>query len=115
MKKHCVLLICLFLSLMVYRATTVVAGDSLAVYESQWQKTKGKHFIVYNPKNMDSWKARQILSAAEQYYVSIASQIGYTRYDQFWTWEQRVKIFIFENKENFVTAENILKKFNLSV
>ncbi len=92
----------LFLCLFQFYLKFSIASTNILSFQGEWQKTKGKHFIIYHPKDMDSWKSRQILNKAEKYYVSIANQIGYVRYDQYWTWKDRVKIFIFNDKAQFV-------------
>lgn len=75
---------------------------------SQWQTIKREHFIVYfyDPNHRDT--AAQVLSKAEEYYDKVAYQIGYARYNNFWTWEDRVKIFIFPDRFAFVmtTGQN---------
>ncbi len=67
-----------------------------------WQQLKDKHFIVlYNFKE-DTRAAETVLRRAEEYYSKIANQIGYSRYANFWTWDERVKIIIFPSQEAFM-------------
>jgi hypothetical protein len=56
--------------------------------------------------------ASQVLSKAEEYYDKIAYQIGYSRYSDFWTWEDRVKVFIFPDQVSFfsTTGQNLWSK-----
>lgn len=69
---------------------------------SRWQTIKGKHFIVYFYNKQQSSIASRVLNEAEGYYDKVAYQIGYSRYSDFWTWEDRVKIFIFPDRLSFV-------------
>jgi hypothetical protein len=48
--------------------------------------------------------ARDVLSKAEEYYQQIASDLGYPRYSEFWTWDNRVKIYIYPDKASFLKA-----------
>ena len=70
--------------------------------ESNWQNFKGKHFIVLYQSSADKSEAKKILRSAEKYYGSIGRKIGYTRYSNFWTWDDRVKIILFPTKELFL-------------
>lgn len=71
---------------------------------SQWQTVKGKHFVVYFYDKEYGTAASQVLNKAEEYYDKIAYQIGYSRYSDFWTWEDRVKIFIFPDQVSFLAT-----------
>jgi Peptidase MA superfamily len=67
-----------------------------------WFEDKSYHFIIqYSVKEDAAWAA-DVLRKAESYYDSIADAIGYPRHDQFWTWEQRVKIRVFSDQAMFV-------------
>ena len=59
-----------------------------------WSELKGKHFIIEYLKTDDVDFARKVLNQAELYYQKIAKNIGYTRYKDFWTWDERTKIVI---------------------
>ena len=72
----------------------VVAGD--------WKVIKGEHFLVYYGDNKKF--AREVLSRAEKYYNKIAVDLGYSRYDNFWRWDDRVKIYIYQTREDFIRA-----------
>ena len=67
-----------------------------------WQDLKGDHFVVYYNFKEDLPNVQLLLRKAEEYYDRIARQIGYARYANFWTWDERVKIIVFPNQETFV-------------
>jgi hypothetical protein len=48
--------------------------------------------------------ARDALDQAEVYYDRIASDLGYQRYQEFWTWEGRCKIYIYPDHQSYVQA-----------
>src|SRR3989339_689719 len=69
-----------------------------------WQELKSEHFIVYFEQ--DENFAKEVSYKAEVYYQRIASDLGYARYSNFWTWDNRVKIYIYKEKESFLKATN---------
>jgi len=68
----------------------------------EWHEIKGKHFVVFYRQDEDKTAARKVLRKAEGYYKKIGAQIGYTRYSQFWTWDERVKIILFHDQQTFM-------------
>jgi hypothetical protein len=67
-----------------------------------WLKYSGDHFIVLCPSSDDEDAAHEILDHAEEYYNDIADDIGYSRYQVFWTWNDRVKIILFHDQDSYV-------------
>lgn len=82
------------------RAAVVPLQQMLA--SSEWEELKGNHFIVYYNRNSDRHVAETVLRRAEDYYRRIGEEIGYTRYSNFWTWEERVKIVLFADQASYV-------------
>lgn len=66
---------------------------------ADWQELKGDHFIVYYLA--DGEFARQVARRAEFYYNQIASDLGYPRYSNFWQWEDRCKVYLYPNEEEY--------------
>jgi len=75
---------------------------SLTISAQEWKELNGEHFIIYFQQ--DEKFAKEVLHKAENYYQSIASDLGYPRYSEFWLWEKRVKIYIYPNKETYLKA-----------
>lgn len=67
-----------------------------------WQELKGDHFIVYFEK--DEMLAKDVLDKAEDFYKKIADDLGYARYSKFWLWEERVKIYICQNRIEYLIS-----------
>ena len=67
-----------------------------------WKELKGTHFIVYF-FGEESF-ARDVLNSAEKYYTRIAAELGYARYQDFWTWEKRCKIYVYPDHESFLKS-----------
>ena len=97
---------------------SVLAAAQWAAGDIKWQEQRGSHFIVYftdagkkaggvdkSGKTVpgDRW-AKNVLRKGEQYYKSIADDLGYPRHSKFWTWDNRVKIYIYPDHESFVKA-----------
>jgi len=76
-------------------------------HAQEWKELKGDHFIVSYVS--DEEFAEEILRNAERHYQEIASDLGYQRYSDFWTWEKRVKIILYPDKESFLKATNQMK------
>ncbi|MBI4974925.1 MAG: hypothetical protein HZC19_03905, partial [Candidatus Omnitrophica bacterium] len=69
-----------------------------------WKEAKSDHFIVYFTQ--DRQFAQDVLDKAEVYYKRIATELGYPRYSEFWTWDKRVKIYIHPDHQSFIKATN---------
>jgi len=67
-----------------------------------WKEVSGEHFIVYFLDNEGF--ANDVLRNAEIFYRQIAIEIGYPRYSEFWTWDKRVKIYIYQDRDTFIKA-----------
>ena len=68
----------------------------------EWKELRSGHFLVYYLK--DDAFARDVSARAEEYYENIASDLGYSRYDNFWTWDSRAKIYIYRSREDYLKA-----------
>jgi len=66
-----------------------------------WRLLRGRHFVVYYDPSVSASTAADILRAGEEYYREIGEVVGFTRYSDFWTWDQRAKIFIFSDQRSF--------------
>jgi hypothetical protein len=76
---------------------TFVGAENLPAKD--WQELKGDHFIVYYKENLPA--AKELLYKAERYYRRIAPDLGYPRYSDFWTWDNRVIIYMYPDKESY--------------
>jgi hypothetical protein len=70
-----------------------------AEVSKEWLTAKSRHFIVYY-QNADERFINQLIDKSEDYYDSIALNLGFTRYD-FWLWDNRAKIYIYDNAEDY--------------
>ncbi len=68
----------------------------------EWSELKGDHFIIYFTG--DEKFAKDVERRAEEYYKQIAGELGYQRHSDFWTWDKRVKIYIYPDHTSFVKA-----------
>ncbi len=73
-----------------------------AASAEEWQELKSEHFKVFYFE--DAGFAQNVLTNAEKYYDRIASDLGYSRYDNFWQWDNRAKIYIYRTHEDFLRA-----------
>ena len=72
--------------------------------EAAWQELKGKHFIV-SYEGSEKF-AREVLDAAEALYDGITEKLGFTRFDNFWLWDERARIRLYAGRDAFVKGEN---------
>jgi hypothetical protein len=47
--------------------------------------------------------AKEILTKAEAYYDNVTEELGITRFEGFWTWDARVKIYMYDDKASYTT------------
>lgn len=77
--------------------------SSPAVAEDEpWKELKGENFLVFYME--DPGFSQEVLTQAERYYQGIATDLGYSRFDNFWQWENRAKIYLYRNHEEFLKA-----------
>ncbi|MDD2752678.1 MAG: peptidase MA family metallohydrolase [Candidatus Omnitrophica bacterium] len=82
----------------------LLAGPCYAeVISSYWTVQKSQHFIVYY-QQAESGYISQLLDSAEKYYNSIVTELGFTRFDDFWTWEKRCKIYLYPSAKEYQRA-----------
>jgi hypothetical protein len=93
----------LFSFLILFFLTTARSWAIDASFEPPgWLKFEGDHFVVLCATSEDEDTAHAILDHAEEYYNDIADDIGYSRYHNFWTWNNRVKIILFHDQDAYV-------------
>ncbi len=78
------------------------ASLSPAADTPSWKKVSSPHFIVMHTG--DESLAKTVSERAESYYFTIAADLGYTRYQNFWLWDNRVKILIYPTAAAFSEA-----------
>ncbi len=86
-------------SIMTAAAALLFCGIAIA---ADWQELAGEHFKVFYLE--DHKFAEDTLTRAEKYYERIASDLGYSRYDNFWQWDNRAKIYLYKSHEDFLKA-----------
>lgn len=74
----------------------------LSADTGKWRESRSTHFIVYY-QNAPVDFIDRLKEKAEDYYNQIAEDLGFRRYD-FWVWEKRAKIYIYDTPEDFRSA-----------
>ncbi len=67
-----------------------------------WHEKRSTHFIVYF-RNAPLKFVYKVIDKAEDYYRDIADSLGFRRY-QFWLWENRAKIYIYDEAQGYQQA-----------
>ena len=70
----------------------------MSAYAVEWKELSSDHFIIYY--SGDRKFAKGVADKAEYYYRRIAADLGYPRYSNFWTWDNRAKIYIYPDQSN---------------
>ncbi|MFH1578365.1 MAG: hypothetical protein ABIC18_04780 [Candidatus Omnitrophota bacterium] len=84
-------------------AILIILLFAAVLFAFSWEESKGEHFIVYFAQQ-DKAFANQVLHKAEKDYRRIATDLGYARNSNFWTWSNRVKIYIYPSHAAFLEA-----------
>jgi len=77
----------------------LTAGTLFAAREENFSEEKSTHFIIYYrdiPKDF----VESVVTYAERYYDELTEKLGFTRLN-YWTWENRAKIYIYPDRETF--------------
>ncbi|NTV28812.1 MAG: hypothetical protein HGA80_01900 [Candidatus Omnitrophica bacterium] len=73
----------------------------VACAEDVFREVQGDHFIVKYLLADERENALRILQRAEDYYKRVADGIGYSRYQEYWTWERRVNIVLYPDQMSY--------------
>ncbi len=68
-----------------------------------WPHVKSAHFIIYYSDNVFANEANQVLTKAEEYYERISYRLGIINVQDFWTWDNRVKIILYPTVKDFTS------------
>lgn len=81
----------------------------------EWQLKKSKHFIVYYKQAPINY-VNSLVSKAEYYYKNITYSLGYKGFD-FWTWENRCRIYLYPNRETYlnITGANEWSRAHVNI
>lgn len=83
-------------------STGVCRRAGAAPKPDEWRVLKSTHFLVYY--RGDERFSRRVVSRAESEYDRIAAGLGCRKRSNFWLWDKRVKIYVYETKEAFLRA-----------
>jgi hypothetical protein len=72
--------------------------------ETAWKEVRTRHVIVRHVDN--ARLAQDVSRAAERDYDRIARELGITRYDRFWVWQDRAVVWLHPSREHFRRATN---------
>jgi len=98
----------IFANLLALISVTLIPANLLAeisVSASLWNTKKSEHFIVYFQDSSLSY-IEELINKVESYYTSITEELGFTRFQGFWTWDNRAKIYLFKNASEYQKATN---------
>lgn len=82
----------------------VESGYAFAEQE-EFNQLRSEHFIISYREGVDRVYVRKIKSIAEKYYRVITQAFDFHR-DEFWIWENRAKVFIAKDREDYSNSFN---------
>lgn len=71
--------------------------------KNHWLVKKGTHFIIYYAPDFKLSRVEQLLREAENYYSQITEDLGFRRFN-FWTWDNRCKIYLYDTAEHYYNS-----------
>jgi hypothetical protein len=69
------------------------------------KELRSDHFIISSDKDVDGLYVDRIKDLAEEYYKTITQEFNLIR-DKLWLWDNRAKIFIAKDREDYVRKYN---------
>ncbi|MCK4916763.1 MAG: hypothetical protein KAS51_00900 [Candidatus Omnitrophica bacterium] len=66
------------------------------------KQLRSSHFVINYHKDVDYSHVNKIKNTAEKYYTIITQEFNLIR-DEFWSWENRAKIFIAKDRDDYKT------------
>ena len=80
-------------------------GVSPFAYAKQksFRQLRSEHFIINYREGVDNSYVRKIKSTAEKYYRIITQQFNFYR-DKFWIWDNRAKVFIANDRDDYLES-----------
>jgi hypothetical protein len=76
--------------------------STIFAQDQGWQVAKSTHFNIFY-KNAPEYAISELTQKAEECYDSIANELGFNRFN-FWTWDNRAKIYLFDNQDEYLRA-----------
>lgn len=80
----------------------ILLAQPFADASEEWKTAKSTHFIIYY-KNAPESFIEKLINKSENYYDQIAEALGFRRFN-FWLWDNRAKIYIYDNADDYQSA-----------
>lgn len=84
---------------------SVVGANFCFAEQINWREEKSTHFIVYSAEDIEKSYVNKTIKTAEKYYHSLEEKLGFRRFD-YWTWDNRLKIYIYPDKQSYTQVSN---------
>lgn len=95
----------IFLSFIFACSLIGTANAGLFKSQSRWIEYKSEHFIVFYRAGISEDYIKGFVRNCERYYYTIAEKLGFSRFN-FWLWDDRAQVFIYENKTDYLDNTN---------
>lgn len=83
----------------------IITSVLFAAVITPWKNQKSEHFSIYF-HNPPQGYIDKLVCQAELYYKEIVDEFGFSRHDEFWTWDNRAKLYLYDSKEDYLKSTN---------
>ena len=90
----------MFYTIFIFFVFIFSSAADAEIISSFWTTEKSDHFVIYYQDAPREYVG-DVLKASETYYNTITEELGFTRFDNFWTWEERAKIYLFKDRQEY--------------
>ena len=80
-------------------------GTRAYAKQKEFHQLRSEHFIINYEEDVDRAYVMKVKNIAEKYYRVIARDFNFYR-DKFWVWENRAKVFIAGNRDDYLNNFN---------
>ena len=91
----------LFFIMVAFYCATGASAASAEGAADPFIEVVSAHFRARYMVSSQRDEVQAILRRAEEYYIRVADDIGYRRYEDFWTWDRRVVIVLYPDQYAF--------------
>ncbi len=78
-------------------------GGCVFAKQKEFNQLRSEHFIISYREGVDKSYVRKIKNIAEKYYRIITQAFNFHR-DEFWIWENRAKVFIANDRDDYLNS-----------
>lgn len=91
--------------LRIFLVFSILISVTAYAKQKEFRQLRSEHFIISYKEGVNNSYVRKIKTIAEKYYRVITQQFNFYR-DKFWIWENRAKVFIANDRDDYLSSFN---------